>query len=431
MGKWKRTIAGIVSAAMIVSAFAGCSGQGDITSGPTEKDFPVAIGTVTLKNEPAGVAVFSPNLADVILAMGYEISLKAKSSDCGQSDLSVLPNVEPKDAAAVKATGATLALFDKNPGDDITAALQKEGILSLILPVATSRTDLERLYSEVGSAIKGGSTGYQKGVKTANNIFLTLDDITRIIPESNSPVTVCYLYDAKGKAATGDMLASKLIESAGLVNAFAGSSGGQATTEAMTISNPQYIFCAEGVKKQLEQSADYKKLEAVQKNRVFEMKPEYMEYQGRGMVQAVSFMAGTVYPQLLEGTLPSSKPSSSSSSKPSSSSGSSSSSSPSSSSSASSSSKAPESSSGGAAAGAIPSGTYKRGDKSDAVKALQTRLDQLGYMFTAINGEYTQGTEQAVKDFQYLNKMEVTGIADPNTIAKLNSSDVKVREKQS
>lgn len=49
-------------------------------------------------------------------------------------------------------------------------------------------------------------------------------------------------------------------------------------------------------------------------------------------------------------------------------------------------------------------------------------------MFTAINGEYTAGTEQAVKDFQYLNGMEVTGIADADTIVKLNSSDAKKRE---
>ncbi len=421
MGQLKRMIAGLLSAVLIASAFTGCSSKGDISSGAAEQDFPVTIGTVTLKNEPAGVAVFSPNLADVILAMGYEISLKAKSKDCDQEDLSVLPNVDPSDPAAVKATGATLALFGANPGDGITAALQKEGILSLVLPAAASRSDLERLYSEVGAAIKGGSTGYQKGIKTANNIYLTLDDITRVIPETDSPVTVCYLYDAKGKAATGDMLAGKLIESAGLVNAFAGSNGGQASTEALTISNPQYIFCAEGVKKQLQESDKYKKLEAVQKNRVYEMNPTYMERQGRGMIQAVSFMAGTVYPELLEGTLPSSKPSEPASSAPASSGGSSSSSS-----SSATSGKTPASS--GQSAGAVPSGTYKRGDKSDAVKALQTRLDQLGYMFTAISGEYTAGTEQAVKDFQYLNGMEVTGIADPNTVAKLNSSEAKKRE---
>ena len=421
MGQLKRMIAGVLSAALVVSLFAGCSDKGNISSGAAEKDFPVTVGNTTLKTEPQGVAVFSPNVADVILAMNYEISLKAKSENCNQEDLSVLPSANPADPAAVKATGATLALFESDPGEAVTTALQKEGILSIVIASATDRTDLERMYAEVGAALKGGSTGYKKGVKTAENIWLTLDDITRVIPQTDSPITACYLYDAKGKAATGDMLAGKLIESAGLVNAFAGNSAGQANAEAMKISNPQYIFCAAGVKKELQESSDYKNLEAVKANRVYEMDPTYMERQGRGMIQAVSFMAGTVYPELLEGTMPSSSAPSASSSAPPASSSSPSSSKPSSSS-------QPASSTAGQAAGAVPSGTYKRGDSGDNVKALQTRLDQLGYMFVAISGEFTAGTEQAVKDFQYLNGMEVTGIADANTVAKLNSSDAKKRE---
>ena len=69
MGQLKRMIAGLLSAVLIVSAFTGCAGKGNISSGAAEQDFPVTIGTVTLKSEPAGIAVFSPSLADVILAM--------------------------------------------------------------------------------------------------------------------------------------------------------------------------------------------------------------------------------------------------------------------------------------------------------------------------------------------------------------------------
>lgn len=423
MGQWKKVIARAVSAVLALSVLAGCSGPGDISSGVAEKDYPVAVGNVTIKSEPEGVAVFSANLADVILAMNYEISLKAKSEACNQEDLSVLPNVDPANPAAVKATGATLALFDTYPGDEVTNALEKEGILSLTIAPATDRADAERMYAEVGAALKGGSTGYKKGTRTAENIFLTLDDITRVVPQTDAPVTAVYLYDAKGAAATGDMLAGKLIESAGLMNALAGSTGGQVVADSLTIANPQYIFCPVGVKKELQESETYKNLEAVKSNRVFEMEPSYMSRQGRGMILAVSFMAGTVFPQLLDGTDSSSQSSSSSAgsqapatSQP-----------PASSSSTPPASSSPASSSQ-QAAGAVPSGTYKRGDKSDSVKALQTRLDQLGYMFVAVSGEFTAATEQAVKDFQYLNGMEVTGIADANTIAKLNSADAKKRE---
>ncbi|MFR7478734.1 MAG: peptidoglycan-binding domain-containing protein [Acutalibacteraceae bacterium] len=44
--------------------------------------------------------------------------------------------------------------------------------------------------------------------------------------------------------------------------------------------------------------------------------------------------------------------------------------------------------------------------------ALQKRLDELGYMFVACSGTYGDATVQAVMDFQLLNGMETTGIAD-------------------
>ena len=395
MGILKKITTGILAALLAVSTFSGCSGGGEISSGAAAKDFPVTVENVTLKSEPEGVAVFSPNLADVILAMGYEVSLKAKSADCDQSDLSVLPNVTASDAQAVRKTGATLALFEKDPGEDTRSALSKEGISSIVIAPAVSREDLERLYEEAGAALKGGSTGYKKGQKTAQDIFMTVDDITRVVPQSSSPVTVCYLYDAKGAAATGDMLAGKLIECAGLVNGVASSTNGKADAQTLKIANPQYIFCPTGVKKELEESADYKNLTAVQKGKVYEMDPSYMARQGRGMIQAVSFMAGTVYPELLQGSSSESGGESSASS-------------------------------GGTS---VPTGqTLKSGDKGDAVKALQTRLDELGYMFVPVSGEYTAATVQAVKDFQYLNGMTVTGIADSETQQKLNSSDAKKRE---
>ena len=48
-------------------------------------------------------------------------------------------------------------------------------------------------------------------------------------------------------------------------------------------------------------------------------------------------------------------------------------------------------------------------------------------MFVNCTGEFGDGTEQAIRDFQYLNGMEVTGLADAATIEKLFSSDAAPR----
>lgn len=380
-------------------ALAACGPKNDISSGAGTKDFPVTIGSVTINEEPTGVAVLSPNIADVILALGYEVQLKAKSAECTQSDLAVLPDVTVDDVQKIKDLGAKLVFTDTKPADDKVSALNKEGIAVLTLAKATGREDLDRLYSQVGAAMKGAKTGYEKGKKTSQSIFLTIDDISRIIPSSNTPTSVAYLYDAEGAVVTGDTLEGKLIESAGLVNAASGGTENKLSAGDLLLANPKYIFCPTGLKAKLAQSEEYKKLDAVKQGKVYEMNPNLMLLQGRGMVEAVSFMAGTVYPQLLEGTAASGTPSGSSQG------------------------TGTGSSAASSAAAGNTSATLKKGDKGDEVLKMQNRLKELGYMFVKPSGEFAEGTEQSVKDFQLLNGLTVTGVADPSTLQLLYSAN--------
>lgn len=402
---FKKLTAAFLCAALVFALFAGCGAQNDIASGAGAQDYPVTIGTVRLNAEPKGVAVLSANLADVILAMDYEISLKAKSADCTQSDLSVLPNVTPDDAAQMKSLGVDLVLTDSDLSEAQAAALGKQGITALKIARATSREDLDRLYAQVGAALKGAKTGYEHGQKTAKNIFLTIDDITRVVPDSNIPVTAVYLSDLEGTVATGDMLAGTLLQAAGLVNVADDNKDGKLAAADLLRADPKYVFCPTGLKAQLASSPEYSKLTAVKENRVFEMDPAGMQRQGREMIDAVSFMAGTVHPELLKDTQ-SNAPASSGASSGSASSG---------------------TSSGSASSGMSADGTLKKGDKGDTVLKLQNRLKDLGYMFVKPSGEFAEGTEQSVKDFQYLNGLTVTGIADAKTQALIYSDGAKKR----
>ena len=67
------------------------------------------------------------------------------------------------------------------------------------------------------------------------------------------------------------------------------------------------------------------------------------------------------------------------------------------------------------------------GDTGEDVRRLQERLDELGYMYLPSTGEFGEGTEQAIKDFQLLNGMVVTGVADEATLALLFSDEAKPR----
>ena len=64
----------------------------------------------------------------------------------------------------------------------------------------------------------------------------------------------------------------------------------------------------------------------------------------------------------------------------------------------------------------------KRGDKGDAVKTLQSKLNDVGYNLT-VDGDFGPATETALKDYQQKNGLTVDGICGPNTWSALNNQD--------
>ena len=405
MKTWKRFLAlGLVT---IITAmmFVGC-GSSDISEGVAKNDYPITINGVTLNSQPTGVAVLSQNIADVILTGGFEATLKAKSEDCTQEDLSILPNLTIDDAQEMKSLGVTLVLVDE-------------------APTAKSRDDCKRLYREVGSAMVGGNTGYTKGEKACDNVFYTLDDITRLVPSTGTQYTACYLYDLEGHAATGNSLFGSLISYAGFFNSFGNELNNEIDINTLQVANPYYIFCATGLKEQLEQSENFKNLDAVKNGRVYEMDPSLMQRQGNTMLDTVTTMLKHVYPELFV-TKESKKDTSNSSSQ-----------SDVSSAADTASSEVPAetpSTDTSSAQGTVSkpdavanAGTLQYGSSGEAVTLMQERLKELGYMFTAVNGTFDDGTMQAVKDFQLLNGFSTSGIATQEVLDAMYNSNATPR----
>ena len=65
--------------------------------------------------------------------------------------------------------------------------------------------------------------------------------------------------------------------------------------------------------------------------------------------------------------------------------------------------------------------TLRYGAKGDEVKALQSRLAELGYYKGKISGNYLGGTQKSIRDFQERSGLIVTGAADPLTQEALYS----------
>ena len=66
-----------------------------------------------------------------------------------------------------------------------------------------------------------------------------------------------------------------------------------------------------------------------------------------------------------------------------------------------------------------PAETLQYGDKGEAVEKVQSRLLELGYFTGSVGGNYLDLTKSAVAAFQSAAKLNVTGIVDAQTLAKM------------
>lgn len=280
-------------------AFAGCSQVDDIVSNVTAAGvFPVEVNGVTISSRPSRVVVLSPSLADVILALGCETQLAGASEGCTQSALDELEKVSADSVEAIQALQPDLVLVDPN-SSGAQSALEEAGVTVLSVEPATDRSDFERLYSQVSSALLGGEAGYDEGIATAQDIFITLDNINRIVPK-DTITTACYLYDLDGSAVTGDMFGSTIMSYAGVTNVFESLEGGTYDFQSLEIANPNVIFCAPGLKEQIESDSRFADFQAVQQGNVVEMDESLMEWQGRTIVETAYEISAAAFPQLLE-----------------------------------------------------------------------------------------------------------------------------------
>lgn len=74
--------------------------------------------------------------------------------------------------------------------------------------------------------------------------------------------------------------------------------------------------------------------------------------------------------------------------------------------------------------------SFSLGDTGKEIKRIETRLIQLGYLSGNADEEFDSATEQAIKDFQKANGLEVTGIADEETQKLLFSNSFKSNDKK-
>ena len=384
----------------------------DIRKEVPKKEYPFTVNGITVKEAVDKVAVFDDSLADIVVYLGSssQVKLAARSEEVVHPKVDVLPTVgttEAPDVEKMDKMGVDLILTDEEFPKDVQKKLADEGILVLVCPPATNRTELAELYRAVACVMLGGKTGYGTGDKRCASLLMAIDDILRIIPEKDVPVIGGFVLDEAGTFATDLTLAGSLLAYARMVNLAADQS--QFTAEELELAAPSMLFCTHGLSKVLKNNPLFNNLPAVRKGNLVQLGQGELVWQGEALVDGLLRIVTTLYPELdVEGMLPGTQNPSDKPADP-----------------------ADPDNPPDAPGVDEPENPVDRdypryvdsNSKAADIKILQDRLIELGYLPPPSNGLYSYWTRECVKQFQERVKLPKTGTADEATMDALFASD--------
>lgn len=394
-GKIGRIVAAILLSVLLLTS---CNTEvpelGTQTQGA---EYPFTVNGVTIEKAVSRVAVFDDSLADVIMYLGsaYQLKLTARSSDCAHPDIQMLPTAgtaNAPDVVKLEEQKVELVLTGTAFPEEIHTALTEKGIPVVVCEKATDRAGLIELYRKVASMLGGAVTGYELGEKRANSLLMAMDDIQRIVPESEVLPVIGYIYNAAGNFATDATFVGKLAEYAGAANVAADRNS--LTAEELETANPTVLFCAAGLKEEIKLDERFVALTAVREDRLIELPAGMPEWQGKSLLDGLIRMVVALYPELeSEGLLPEEP-------------------------------DEPEegTTSSGTESPQRPVSVGPNSSYQD-ILTLQNRLIELGYMQPPGDGTYGYWTQACIKEFQRRAKLEQTGIADKVTMDALYSEN--------
>lgn len=265
-------------------------------------DYPVTVLGVKITEAPQKVVVLSPFIEDVLRTLNYENILVGKADECTNSKVSNIPFVGSQfdpDIEKIKSLQPDIILNEVPLSYEQTKLIENENIKIFTFKKASDFAELGELYTDIGSLLGGANTGYKNAAICANSIYLSIQEINKLIPEDGNSISACYMYDTEGTVVTGDTLSSNLIEFSGADNIARYSTDYNIDINLIIQQNPQYIFCKPGLLNKIKQDPNLSNIDAVKNSNVYEMDSNLIEAQDNKIIDAVIFMVSIMYPELV------------------------------------------------------------------------------------------------------------------------------------
>ena len=222
---------------LIALFFCGCSAHKSDTSSKPLTDYPATAFDITIKKCPQKVISLSPEITDIIFALGSDAQLIGVSKDCvTEKELirygtSAIPDLE-----AIKAVKPDLVFVTDYAYEDDIRILEDAKIKVAKVKSATEYIGLGNLYNDVALLMSGEITG----TRNAANTFNTIDGKIKSAANSNSKKVKAAIFVNDRVTLEKGGLSAELVKFAGVHTLICGSDN------EIIKSKPDLILCPVG-----------------------------------------------------------------------------------------------------------------------------------------------------------------------------------------
>ncbi|PKM95442.1 MAG: ABC transporter substrate-binding protein [Firmicutes bacterium HGW-Firmicutes-1] len=255
---------------------------------------------IILENEPERVISYSPELVEIMYALGVEDTLIGRSIYCDYpDDTKEIPDMGDLfnlNIESIVESNPDLILLSSMASEEIVRTLTEQGLKVLVLDADTNVDGVYEYIDKLGIVFNV----QDQAMELTNNMKTDIKQIISKVQGLDQPTAYFVIgFGEFDSAATGDTFIGQLMEQTGATNAAADGSNWMYSIEQLLDKDPDILICSKyfGTKAQISELEGYKELTAVKEGKLYEVDENIFFRQGPRTVEAIKVLAQIFHPE--------------------------------------------------------------------------------------------------------------------------------------
>lgn len=258
---------------------------------------------VVIERAPETIISMSPELTEIIYALGAGDMMFGRSSYCNYPeaalDVTDFGSLFDLNVESIVAAQPDLIFLSSMASEELVQTLMDQE-LSVVTIDRDGSVEGTYAYMEVVAEILDKE---EEAEALIDDIKGTISDVQVAIEGLNAPTIyyIVYAGDGYDSTATGDTFIHGMIGLAGGDNVAKDGSDWSYSVETLVEQDPYFVICGsgEGTKTRIQSLEGYKDLTAIKEDRLYQVNEDIFSRQGPRIGQAVKILAEIIHPEIL------------------------------------------------------------------------------------------------------------------------------------